>query len=439
MIIAMSTETSTDGNSSYSKIHSYISQVSMETFYSDRVTSLNAFGIETYNETPLTYVFGDPESEYNLSDTDGRENQKKLIGASSTSTPDWSTYITASGNGWTSSVGTERTDHKLPNAYSMKAAFSACMSRNRDLNGNGRIDENEIRWYLASLNEYIRMGIGNNALSSAQLFFGDKDNLSNYPSGDIKNGSLYYTSSESGKRVYWAIEKGSYGAVGDYYNGNPLPIRCIRDLPATSTSSDVSSIDGVKSDATYKYYAYLYPKLLVFKDRLVSSLYRQYASGSLIVHNEDEDANSFYDGIFVADDFLYTEDSWGRKTYRTFTLGDIIGYAGTVSWDGGRYSNNGTMANPCSSHTEGEYTNWRVPNLVELSAMNAAGLLSPKPDGYGSNDVACCTQFTNQSVRYGFAFSSLIYCPGAETQQINNQVLIRCVRDVPPGYTFPTN
>ena len=407
MIIAMSTDTSEDGNSSYSKIHSYISQLSMETFYNDRATSLNAFGMETYNETPLTFAFGSPSPTSNLSDSDGRENQKKLIGASSTSTPDWSTYITASGNGWTSSVGTERAAHKLTKAYSVQAAYSACMSRNRDLNGNGQIDENEIRWYLASLNEYIRMGIGNNALSSARLFFGDKGNLSNYPSGDIKNGSLYYTSSESAKRVYWAIEKGSYGEVGSYYDGSSLPIRCIRNLPAT----DISRIENVVSDATFKYYDNTKPKVLVFKDRLVSSLYRQPASGSLIVHNEDDDANSFYDGIFVASEFLPA----------TYTFGGIIGY-------------NGTMNNPCSLYTEGEYTNWRVPNLVELSAMNAAGLLM-----HTGSDVACCTQFSNQSVRYGFAFSSLIYCPGADKQQISNQVLIRCVRDVPSDYTFPTN
>lgn len=50
MIIAMSTETSSDGNSSYSKIHSYISQLAMETFYNDRVSTINAFGMETYNE-----------------------------------------------------------------------------------------------------------------------------------------------------------------------------------------------------------------------------------------------------------------------------------------------------------------------------------------------------------------------------------------------------
>lgn len=435
MIIAMSTQTSIDGNSSYSKIHSYISQLAMQTFYNDRVSSINAFGIETYNETPLTLLFGSPQSTDGLTDTDGRENQKTLIGASST--PFWSRYISTVGNGWTASVGTDHTTHKLTAAYEVQAAYSACMSRNRDLNGNGRIDENEIRWFLPSLNEYIRMGIGANAISSAaQLYIGDKTSMikSNYPSSYISDGSLYYTSSEDAKRVYWAVEKGSYGAINSYYTENtPLPIRCIRNLPAT----DISRINGVESDATYKYYNNTSPHVIVFKDRLVSSLYRQRVSGSLNVHNEDDDANSFYYGIFVADNFIRTGNAWQGYTYTTYSLGDIIGYDGTVTWNGGRYSNDGTMTNPCASYSQDGYTNWRVPNLVELSAMNAAGLLS-KPDGYG-NDVACCTQFTKQSVRYGFGFSSLIYCPGDDVSQINNQVLIRCVRDVPANYTFPTN
>ena len=433
MIIAMSTQTSTDGNSSYSKIHSYISQLAMQTFYNDRVTSINAFGMETYNETPLSIAFGTPISTTGLTDNDGRKNQKILIGASSS--PDWSDYISLSYNGWTASVGTNRTKHKLSNAY--KNAYSACMSRNRDLNGNELIDENEIRWFLPSLNEYIRMGIGNNGISSAaQLYMGDKTTMkkSSYPTSYVNDGALYYTSSEDAKRVYWAIEMGSYGAVNEWSGSGPFPIRCIRNLPAT----DISRINDVVSDATYKYYENTSPNVIVFKDRLVSSLYRQRASGSLEIHNEDGDANSFYYGIFVADNFLRTENPGQGYTY-TYTLGDIIGYDGTVTWNGGRYSNNGTMTNPCAGYDQDGYTDWRVPNLVELSAMNAAGLLSPKPDGYGDNDVACCTQFTNQSVRYGFAFSSLIYCPGAETQQINNQVLIRCVRDVPANFTFPTN
>lgn len=425
MIIAMSTQTSADGNSSYSKIHSYISQLAMQTFYNDRVSSLNAFGIETYNETPLRFVFGSPKSTSNLSDTDGRENQKTLIGYSQSGRINWSSYISTSYNGWTASVGTNRSSHKLSTAaYSDQAAYSACMSRNRDLNGNGRIDEDEIRWFLPSLNEYIRMGIGSNGISSAaQLYMGDKTTMTkgNYPSRYITDGSLYYTSSADSRRVYWAVEKGSYGAInGSYTSGTPLPIRCIRNLPAKGTGTDVSKINGVTSDATYKYYENNSPKLLVFKDRLISSLYRQRVSGSLNVHNEDDDANSFYDGIFVASDFLYT-NSWYGKEYRTFTLGDIIGASGL-------------MDNPCSTYRESGYTNWRVPNLVELSAMNAAGLLS-----HSGSDVACCTQFSNQKVRFGFAYSSLIYCPGANDDQINSEFMIRCVRDVPPGYTFPTN
>ena len=431
MIIAMSTQTSEDGNSSYSKIHSYISQLAMQTFYNDRVSSLNAFGIETYNETPLSFVFGTPKSTSNLSDTDGRENQKKLIGYSQYGGTYWSSYINYQNNGWTASVGTNRSSHKLSTAaYSVQAAYSACMSRNRDLNGNGWIDEDEIRWFLPSLNEYIRMGIGANGISSAaQLYMGDKTTMTkgNYPSSYITDGSLYYTSSADSRRVYWAVEKGSYGAIDSYYDkGTPLPVRCIRNLPANGTGTDVSKINGVTSDATYKYYENNSPKLLVFKDRLIPSLYRQRVSGSLNVHNEDDDANSFYDGIFVAENFVRTGNAWQGYTY-TYNFGNIIGY-------------NGRMTNPCSTYSEGRYTNnWRVPNLVELSAMNAAGLLTPKPNGYGDNDVACCTQFTNLKVRYGFGFSTLIYCPGAETNQINNQVLIRCVRDVPPGYTFPTN
>lgn len=413
MIIAMSTQTSLDGNSSYSMIHSYISQLAMQTFYNDRVTSINAFGIETYNETPLKLLFGTPQSTSGLSDTNGRENQKTLIGASST--PLWSRYISTAGNGWTASVGTDHTTHKLTAAYNVQAAYSACMSRNRDLNGNGRIDENEIRWFLPSLNEYIRMGIGANAISSAaQLYIGDKTSMikSNYPSSYISDGSLFYTSSEDAKRVYWAVEKGSYGAINAYYTPNTaLPIRCIRNLPAT----DISRINDVESDATYKYYNNTSPKVIVFKDRLVSGLYRQRVTGSLSIHNEDDDANSFYDGIFVASDFL--DD--------TYSLGEIIGYTGY------------TWKNPCARYSEGGYTNWRVPNLVELSAMNAAGLLNRCTSTYVA---ASCTQFTNLQVRYGFGRSELIYCPGTNgVSDLEYGYHIRCVRDVPANYTFPTN
>ena len=98
----------------------------------------------------------------------------------------------------------------------------------------------------------------------------------------------------------------------------------------------------------------------------------------------------------------------------------------------------GVFYNPCLSYEEGGYRNWRVPNLVELSAMNAAELLDSCYDAeYGR--AASCTQFSNLDVRYGFARSTLIYCPGAKGNELSLRFRIRCVRDVPAGYTFPTN
>lgn len=435
MIIAMSTDVSSDWNSTYSKVHSYISQLSIQTFYnSSQAKEFNAFGIETYNETPLVFNFKKPTTiTGNLDDSDGRSNQLRLMGANATTTNNiliydneekWSEYLVESiNNGWTKSIPTDRTQRKLDkNLYYHQAAYDACMSRNRDLNGDGKIQDNEIRWYLASLNEYIRIGIGSSAISNeAQLYMGDKAAMerSNYPNSYLQDGALYYTSSSDGKRVFWAVEKGSYGPEGRYYSGNPVPLRCVRALPAKSEAegTDISSISGIVAVSTYEKHNATEntPIVLEFKDRLANSLYRtRIDGGSMTVHNEDSPANLFYEGIYVSKDYL-------PMSYR---LGDIIGYEGTES----NITYSGTILNPCSEYEENGITGWRVPNLVEFSALNAAGLIT--------SNASCCTQFSNQSVRYGFAYATStknIYCPDKEGD-INSSYKIRCVRDVPEGY-----
>lgn len=457
MIIAMSSNVSKDGNSSFSTIYSYISQLSMQTFYNSRTLQMNGFGIETYNETPHIRFGGSVTT--GLSDTDGRSNQIQLLGGLP---QNWETFIVPDYNGWLGSIGSDRINHKLPvSVYKgtreesdgdtgIGGAYFACLSRNRDLNGNGVIDENEVRWYLPSINEYIRIGIGSNALSNAaQLYMGDKYTMvhKGYATSYIWDGSLYFTSSnQDDKRVYWAVERGSYGVDGYNYTGNwaAKPIRCIRSLPSTSNGYDIST-PFVESDPSFIYHENTSPQSIEFKDRLVANLYRQRVDGSLSVHNEDKPENSFSQGIFVAHEYL-------EGTYR---LGDIIGYEGTVTVvENGEqkvYTFDGTMLNPCEDeeYSEGGYSDWRVPNLVELSAMNAAGLLDECYDNNsGSFIAACCTQFSNLNVRFGFARSSLIYCPGggeygSENPNYSNLTSktfrIRCVRDVPDGYMFPKN
>ena len=458
MIVAMSTNVSADGNSSYSQIHSYISQLSMQTFYNPNA-GLNAFGLETYNETPLDMFFDQNNSltqGLTLDDSDGRTNQIKLIEGTNILSGDqnWSDYISMNDNGWVSTTPAERAKRKLPNAYKSgyyyDAAFS-CLSRNRDLNGNGKIDDNEVRWYLASLNEYIRIGIGTNVLSNtAQLYMGDKMAMTHasYPNSYIGDGALYYTSSADNKRVFWAVERGAYGAKGASYDGTKaLPIRCIRVLP-DGKKTKLTEVSGVVAASTVEKRKDNRSDLTVlkFKGRVVDELYRQRVDDALDKHNEDDDANAYYDGIYVADDII-KEGQW-FPTAVNYMLGDIIGYEGTVQkqtgtdWWGNPtytpYTFDGTMINPCR---EKYGAGWRVPNLVELSAMNAFGLLS------NNYEEACCTQFSNLGVRFGFARSSLIYCPGGNGSNSNpnyselansSKFVIRCVKDVEADYDFKT-
>ena len=426
MIIAMSSSISQDGNSSYSQIYSYITQASIQTFYNSRVSDINGFGIETYNETPHI-TFGTPKREDGLSKTDGRSNQITLIGGLP---KDWNTFIASAYNGWTSSVSSDRTTHKLKEAAYKGAdqnkdayAYYACLSRNRDLNGNGVIDNNEIRWYLPSLNEYIRIGVGSNAISNAaQLYMGDKMNMQRpttpgsyadgYPIAYIWDGALYYTSSNDDERVYWAVERGSYSKDGENWGGGfaAKPIRCIRSLPANTGGFDISSVH-VASDASYVAHNVNGSTVLEFKGRLVDELYRERTDGVLIPHDEDDNANSYYDGIIVAKNYLGT----------TYTLNRII--------------NSGDTDNPCRDyHERGDNgATWRVPNLAELSAMNAAGLIT-------QIGTACRTQFSNQNVRFGYGYNgSRIYCYGdiVNNENLGSHFPIRCVRDVPEGYVFP--
>lgn len=434
MIIAMSSEVSTDGNSSLSKLHSYISQLSMQTFYNSRNIQLNGFGIETYNETPLVDQFrpndiSSSSVDLYLDDSDGRSNQLRLLGADKEiddvlvydKGDDWGTYVSIKFNGWFSSPSTVPQEHKLNNAYpdATKGAYAACMSRNRDLNGDGKIQDNEIRWYLASMNEYIRIGISARAISStARLYMGDKQDMrvGSYPNSYLSDGAIYYTSSygkddeTSKKRVYWAVEKGSYGAENAYYKGG-IPLRCIRMLPAiVEGKQDVSTIGGIVAASTVEKIEQSDGIILKFKDRLVESLYRQRSDGALEPHNEDNPANSYFEGIFVAE--------------QSIDNSNIIGII-----NGGL----GKMVNPCEGYRQKIngtiYTGWRVPNLVEFSAMNAVGLLG--------NGAVCCTQFSNLGVRAGYVYNqNRILCPTPLTDNQGNS--IRCVRDVPEGF-FDSN
>lgn len=108
-------------------------------------------------------------------------------------------------------------------------ALNACMSRNRDINGNGKIDANELRWYLPTVGKYIRMQIGAKALSEPLVpvnYFNPKEYI-------LSNDHAYFHFISSDAFLLWAEEGGSLGTKGINPNEGWLTgwnIRCVRNL-----------------------------------------------------------------------------------------------------------------------------------------------------------------------------------------------------------------
>lgn len=442
LYIWLSSDVSDDGNSHLSKPHTIISQVSMQTIYNSRSVPVNAFGIETYNETPLDFSFlgGDLAKEYDndLTTNNGRKNQKIWLTENGNETwgeLSWNDFIYSGFNGYKASVGEGHATHKLSDAYKYKYGAYACLSRNRDLNGNGVIDDNELRWYLASVDEYIRISMGSGSISSAaQLFIGDKSSMesSKYPSGYYNVGSVFLTSSASGQRLFWPVEKASFGAwnglgysagwVDNQYltadekaARQGLPIRCIRVLPALTNKNEQAKVDVLPDAIATTSENEDGNTVVKFKDYMIPSEYRARVDGVLTRHHEDGTQNRFYDGIIVAKNNV-------RNNYSPTNLN----------------GKNGTKIDPCrSSYYEkddkSDLGDWRVPNLSELVILGRLGLLTLN---WGTDEVGCCTYFSNTSLRDGFGY---LVNNNSVTCNLSNVQTVRCVRDVPPGYTFPTN
>lgn len=123
----------------------------------------------------------------------------------------------------------------------------ACIARNRDLNGDNIVDKDEVRWYLASIDQLTDIWIGQNSLNeSAWLYHGDGTVRSHVAS------SSYYTPENPGPDnpyVIWAEEGASRGGLSGstsfnggrtgnsgqtdadvYGNRDKYHYRCVRNL-----------------------------------------------------------------------------------------------------------------------------------------------------------------------------------------------------------------
>lgn len=461
MLIASDMEISDDKNSTYATAQTYITQRAIETFYrpeSDYNT--NALGLETYNENGVISGFGSAQAS---SDdwSNGRVNM--LINTGLYSRGSWQNNVNwwndQSNSGFVNFTQIGYIDdnlesgNKWTNAGNQNNAYYACLSRNRDLNGNHVIDGDEVRWYLPALSQYLRIGIGTKALSNeTQLYTGDKSQMTvlnnAYPSHYLKDGALYFVNTSDPRdggsfTLYWAVEVGSYGSPSMGKNG--AMIRCVRNLPMETVVAG-----AVDSDSDIKLVDYnalagpVYGELLAinsgnqknavfnFGDRLVETIFRPgYISDPYSPHTEEDDQEMMLPGAFVV----------AAQNIRVSDAKIAFGtYGGDYRWG----------YDPCSTYSEENDESdegvWRTPNLNELMVMSTVNdVLDLNVVRNGRDEtkvnVFSRTRFSNDAVRPGFYlnYSDMITVNGENewatdgnqypTGDIGGSGYVRCVRD----------
>lgn len=470
MMIASEMQISDDLNSTYSKAQTYISQRAIQTFYNpDAASYYNALGIETYNETGIISDFspehreGYGDNAHDVSDiprTDdqskGRDNMLKNMGImdnTSTATDanwtmkEWNTYINFANVGYTDDNSTS--GNLWSGSWNNQTAYAyyACMSRNRDLNGNGNIDPEEVHWYLPALSQYLRMGIGAKALpAETRLFTGDVSTMDNdsYPDLYVDKGALYFTNTSIDANPslaythYWAVEVGAYGSPG-----HPAMIRCVRNLPKQEIVDNASGDDDVSLVNREAWAGPVYGEvktinggdniLFDFGDRLVTEIFRNSESqqyGPYAPHNEQDEEEMMLPGAFVvASQDLFIEE--GSNSYR-LALGT---YTSRASYNRGWGDNffeweyDGRNDDPCSSYYEERFGSdrgyWRTPNLNELMVMSTVSDQIPLRSG---ENTFSRTQFSNQNLRWTFYYNSSGFIT-TSNGDVTKAGYIRCVRD----------
>lgn len=382
---------SEDGESTYSQSKYGFLQHSIQTYYSTtKLTATGtAVGMEEVNETfGLNFRWTWEHSGVTLSQVNGR----------------WNVWQFANGKKWNELISnefatnprvTEQFNYSIPGYYpaqthNVRALYSkalasrlitdpdpayvyyemmdVCMNRNRDLNGDGEISANEMRWYLPSTGKYLRLVLGRNSMKEPLM---DYNATTQLPYGtawpeNAKNSRFHFFTSD--KAVLWAEEGLSKGnlTTGINPNGNlqyvPWQARCIRNLGVdhskvlTNDPVTPAYITEYETDAngnrTAKYIDMSYYD---------EASKRAPIAGKILPHKVSEPANMVAPKLEFA------------KTYISVNLGaPSYGKEYSDVW-----ADSLTNNSPCDRYSQdGDNVGWRVPNQKELAIMRQAGRLA---------------------------------------------------------------
>lgn len=379
---------SPDHESSKSNAVYSIRQHAIQTMY-NRSSNENftAWGTQMIqDETPIVFDKNSNSYVFNAIDhSNGRENTIALWGL-----PDktWNHYIT---QGTWSMVSDYNT------------AKYKCLRMNRDNDGDGTIDEDEVQWYLAAINQLTDIWIGEWSYDPAARLYKKTTWEKHYVvSSTVLGSSGSSWNRKDDPQILWASEGSSIGlltgAEGSYSGtvNTPVYYRCVRNLGVPRNANiDTRPSELAEYDQTTHRIS-----LKRLDAQSIRSYYQE--TEELPVHHEREASN---------------------KPYREFEVRTDV-HGGSYTWQSlFDYTQAGNRLCP---------DGYRIPNQRELALM----LSRIGPDGNWT--------LKNHFSRTSFRFSTTAnYRPGFSvntnggilflTHGNNETGGVRCVKDYVQG------
>lgn len=352
---------SPDGNTSWAESVITFSQRPIYTFYDPDSDVSTAWGTEFKNESedanlPATSsaLNGINWNKGNNTFDDGRNNTVEVLRQ-------------LTDLKWTDVLYLNEADYgRLKEGY--ECVWFACLGRNRDLDGDNIVDLDEIRWYLASVDQLTDIFIAEAAVPNAKLY-SQNATSTNVPKEHVISSTYNtITASTMSPWIIWAEEGASRGNLGHENENGPYTYRCLRNL-GLSLSSIASQVDDyviskdengdiITKDRKVKVGSgtVTYTERFIDLSRLEPNTLRAALTGGILPQNKERDDNDRPYRKFAV---LVSAkgDRWNSSYDNASGLYPKNDY---WTWNNlYNYENNG---NPCPD-------GYRAPNLRELMLM----------------------------------------------------------------------